>query len=601
MATIADIIHTITIRGVADGVDATTAATKGLKDAFDTAAMAAKSSAGDISGAFDGIQKSIGASGAGGAGGGMSFLASIGIGAAASAAGLGAFLDWVQKTNKELGDMGAAAKQAALNLTDFQKLQFATGAQGVSSDTFATGAAKMATSLNDATRGENELSKLLDANNIKFKDANGLLVNTNQMFNIARGLIANGANEFDKIKIADMLGLTKEWVPALEQSVQAFTASKNEATSLGLVIDSDTIAKAAIFTQEWQKSSLVFSTWMKAQLADVIPVIDDLIGKAKEYGSTMTNAIKNGPPSAGAGAANATPNTAEAQANSDAFNARVNAMLAVDGTDKTLIESLKAYWDALTGKVNENTKALQENKAVAETSVAAALKAFDEGAAMHDNLAGGIGGHPLAPTKMPTSAAKDGGRDYWDRATDAIDKHAAKLAADTIAEGQSTAAQAQLRAEFSLLEAAKQSDRDVTDEQIAKYTELRATMTANQALQGAGINWSADEKAAFDRTTGAIKDKTEAFVNAKIQQQISFGRQTAFFTTEDVAIANQLKEKYPEVAAAMNSAEATALRFAGSFKEAKKQQPAKPVKFVSAKGNSEKEVDCVKHPCPQAA
>jgi hypothetical protein len=35
MPSLGDIVNTITIRGVADGVDATTAATKGLKDAFD--------------------------------------------------------------------------------------------------------------------------------------------------------------------------------------------------------------------------------------------------------------------------------------------------------------------------------------------------------------------------------------------------------------------------------------------------------------------------------------------------------------------------------------------------------------------------------------
>ena len=43
MPSLGDIVNTITIRGVADGVDATTAATKGLKDAFDAASTAAKS------------------------------------------------------------------------------------------------------------------------------------------------------------------------------------------------------------------------------------------------------------------------------------------------------------------------------------------------------------------------------------------------------------------------------------------------------------------------------------------------------------------------------------------------------------------------------
>jgi hypothetical protein len=187
------------------------------------------------------------------------------------------------------------------------------------------------------------------------------------------------------------------------------------------------------------------------------------------------------------------------------------------------------------------------------------------------NLAGGMGStgtfanrfsqdiNALAKKPDETKTANDA-RDAWDRATDAIDKHAAKLSADTIAVGQSSAEQEQLRAEFSLLEAAKISDRDVTDKQIAAYTELRGHMTAQQALQAAGIKWSEDEKAAFDRTTASIKLRTDELERAKINETISRGQQTAFLTPEDVQIANQLKTIYPNVATAMNSVEAAGLR-----------------------------------------
>lgn len=159
-------------------------------------------------------------------------------------------------------------------------------------------------------------------------------------------------------------------------------------------------------------------------------------------------------------------------------------------------------------------------------------------------------------------------RDAWDRATAAIDKHAAKLSADTIAVGQSAATQEQLRAEFSLLEAAKLSDRDVTDRQIEAYTNYRATMTASQALQAAGIKWSADEVAAFDRTTASIKLRTNELEKAKVAEAITFGRQTAFLTSEDVQIAQQLKTIYGnDVPAALASSQAAALRLNNTFQD----------------------------------
>ena len=483
----------------------------------------------------------------------------LAIGAAGLFGTLGAGVAAFVKFNSDLGETSKQAKAAALDLDNFQKLQFAAGSQGLSNSDFASGAAKMATNLNDATRGANDLSKLLDANNVKFKDANGLLVNTNQMFDIARGLIANGANEFDKIKIADMLGLTKEWVPVLDQSAAAWTASKNEATALGLVIDSSTIEKAAVFTQEWQKAGMVFSTWIKAQIADLLPALDDLIAKAKEFESSIAAALSNKGQSASSGASNATPNTADAQANDAAFNARVNAMLAAADGDKSMLENWKALWDALTGKVNENTKAIQSNEAAAVAS-AAAPKAFDEGAAMSANLAGGIGGYPLAHTNVPGKDAAKEAKDAWDSAVDSVQKHIAVLAADDLAVGQSTAATDQLKAEFQLLEGARRADKGVTDDQIAAYTVARASMTADQALRQAGIKLGSEEQESFDKTTAAILKQSQANAEAKIQNDINFKTNTAFLSPEDAQIAAQLKTTIPDVTTALNSSQAAAMR-----------------------------------------
>jgi hypothetical protein len=47
------------------------------------------------------------------------------------------------------------------------------------------------------------------------------------------------------------------------------------------VIDASTIKKAEEFDREWRKSGAVFSTWLKAQLADLLPLLDELIARPR--------------------------------------------------------------------------------------------------------------------------------------------------------------------------------------------------------------------------------------------------------------------------------------------------------------------------------
>lgn len=169
----------------------------------------------------------------------------------------------------------------------------------------------------------------------------------------------------------------------------------------------------------------------------------------------------------------------------------------------------------------------------------------------------GPGAFKARPSLKEASETKD----YWDRATDSIDKHSSSLRADALAVGQSEAAREGLRAEFKLLEAARQSDKDVTAAQIEQYTTLRASMSSQQAMTAAGIELNDKDAASFERLTARIRDAADANQRAQLGKSIEFGRNTAFLDQSDVAIAQQLKNVYPDVTAALNSAEAAQLRF----------------------------------------
>jgi len=123
--------------------------------------------------------------------------------------------------------------------------------------------------------------------------------------------------------------------------------------------------------------------------------------------------------------------------------------------------------------------------------------------------------------------------DAFDRATEAIGKHIARLQADTSAVGLGTAAQAQLRAEATLTTAAMQAYGKVTAETAANIKDM-AARTGEAAL---------------------------ALEKAKVAAAIDFGRKTAFLSDTDVNIARQLAGIYGnDVAKALSSVEGSAVR-----------------------------------------
>lgn len=89
------------------------------------------------------------------------------------------------------------------------------------------------------------------------------------------------------------------------------------------------------------------------------------------------------------------------------------------------------------------------------------------------------------------------GLDAFDRTEEQITRRTAAIRADTIAITQNNAVQAQLRAEFELLNAIRKDEGEVTQQQVDEYAKLRESMSATQALQAAGITLTKEHAAAF--------------------------------------------------------------------------------------------------------
>lgn len=136
-------------------------------------------------------------------------------------------------------------------------------------------------------------------------------------------------------------------------------------------------------------------------------------------------------------------------------------------------------------------------------------------------------------SKNPATPQTQEADDKVDAAINALRKHTETQIADANAAGLGAAALARFRAE--------------------------AQETA--AVQANGGKETAEQASQFKILQQRASDAAEALEKAKIATSINFNRNTALLSPEDVTIASELKQLYPNVADALNSAEAAQIKF----------------------------------------
>jgi hypothetical protein len=439
--------------------------------------------------------------------GGLTGLGTVMTGAAAAA---GVLLGVLQKISSEVADIGKNAQYVGVSTDRFQQVRFGATQGGVSGSDATTDLKKAADLLADAKVNENSLTKILDANNIKYKDRNGEVIDFNAYLKIAIGLINSFDSIPEKTRAAQMLGLSAGWVDAVKGGVRAFEDVASKAQDAGAVIDKETIAKATVFDKEWKQATDRLGYQFKSVLADVSTGLQGLIDKASEF---VAELLKSQGIQAGSG--------------QDKFD------LLADEMDIARKEALGLAQDV--DQLNRVLDALKSKPGVDPGIIAGleeardkAKQAADETARLGKEQAAAAfpGGVPL-PSARPAAADEqegsgklpkrktDNSRDQFKTAVDDVAKRTATVKADTAALFENQAAQAQYRAEFRELAALMRDNAGVTQEQIDKYELLRPTMSAQNALTAAGIDLEEKKKQAFLSSTQAIGTATAAYDDAR--------------------------------------------------------------------------------------
>ena len=432
--------------------------------------------AGDIAdGAVSKIEKSFA-----GLNPGINLAALTGGGALAALTGLFAALSNI---NSELAELAKNAEYAGVSVERFQQLRFAATQGGVGSAEATADLRNMAKLLEDAKWNENSLTKLLDANNIKWKDRNGEVIKLNQTITIMGDLLKKFDSIPDKTKAAEMGGLTEKWVDALKGGGAAFNDLANKAQDAGAVIDSQTIRKAAEFDEAWKKSSALLAVQFKVVTAEAAGYLNDLIGKAGEFLTELTKARGETPGGgqekfnrAAEAAAVLAKDAAGAAQDVEQLTRVIDNMMKSGGGDPEIIATLR--------RMREEAQKTAEFIQQALTMEAAKGLEFPGGKVPLPQ------GRPTPPPPpkgggvLPgRGGGGGGGADDFERATKQIDKHTAAMQAQAATLGETAYEQELYRVQLILTEKAIDQYGEVSpamNDQIALTSERAAR--AKQAL-----------------------------------------------------------------------------------------------------------------------
>ena len=178
---------------------------------------------------------------------------------------------------KSVADMADEAHRVGLGVEDFQALTVAAHQAGVESDKVTDVFQKFNLELGEAASKGNDLSRILAANNVPLRDANGKLRDQKELFYQVVDLIKNAKTQQDAAVIA-MAAFgrgAQDALPFLQQGSAAIQEGEQAARDTGAVISAELVDKAAVFDDAW---TAAFDSWTARGKASVLEIMTEMQG-----------------------------------------------------------------------------------------------------------------------------------------------------------------------------------------------------------------------------------------------------------------------------------------------------------------------------------
>jgi len=182
---------------------------------------------------------------------------------------------------KSVAELGDTAKLTGESIRNLQQLQAAGAQKGLGNSDFLKGIEGFAQKLDEAKRDANDLTGQFAAAGIKITDAAGKQRTLTDLLGEAANMVQKAGNGFDKIKIAENLGFTREWVPFLEQGADAIQRAAEQAGLSGNIIDDQLVQKARAFEEKWNTMIASWAQTFKQAIMEIAEALEKLWDKVK--------------------------------------------------------------------------------------------------------------------------------------------------------------------------------------------------------------------------------------------------------------------------------------------------------------------------------
>lgn len=461
----------------------------------------------------------------------------LAIGGVTVVAGVVGAAQAISKVRTELAELAETSRRMNMSTSVMQQLAGAASYGGVKD--FATDATTLAMKLNEAGVHANDLSKFLAVNGVSIKDAKGEVIGLDTALERAAVLVRDARTELDKIRIVEALGLSREWVRVLENGPAALRDAREQAALAGATIDAELIARAEQFDREWDRSMTNLSLRWKSFAAETGDAFSRIAREAdrgaKDVDSYLTPLIEKW--------RKVNPLIDFVTAGALLPKIALSPKPAPVATGLSPMERIQGGF----GQIELQNKSGGTTKLLADVEKLEALERQ-----RISTLGGMASVQDVVRSKMLEldNAARDGVSITREQRAAILDLTREQALGITAMKQQADATR--IQAETLGMSAGKAAEYSAIQTRLAEAMRNRQVLTEQDIEQ-------------IKRQAAALGEVVQAAERARVLQDIRFGAQTALLSPEDVQIAQQLKGLYPDVATALSSVEASALRTNGAL------------------------------------
>jgi len=183
-------------------------------------------------------------------------LTAIVAGATAAATAIFIFTKKIAASHDELGKF---AQRTGINIKALQELGFVAELNGGSIDSMNSSLENLARISSEAARGMGAGVEVFGMLGISVTDANGRLKEADVMLDDVSDAISRLGTQAERLEFAQKLGIGSDLLLAIQEGSDAIKRQREEARSLGFVIDQDAAKAAADFNDEMLRMTKVVS------------------------------------------------------------------------------------------------------------------------------------------------------------------------------------------------------------------------------------------------------------------------------------------------------------------------------------------------------